>query len=88
MAVPRKQEFVLDDGKEHLGAGPESETVYTPTQLDIQREGKRMVGGVLTIVEAAIPPGKQLDSTKRLIQEKMYDGLKAILRVLNETSPI
>lgn len=58
---------------------PQPELHFTDEQLAIQREGKRMIGGVLTILEAAIPPGRQLDSTKKLIQNKMYDGLKAIL---------
>lgn len=56
-----------------------SEFQFTPEQLGVTKEFKKMVGDVLTVLEAALPEGSQLVSAKRLVQNKMYDGLKAML---------
>lgn len=79
MPAEKKKEFVLEDRKEHLGAETKPEFHYTNEQLGVTREFKKMLGDVLDVVEAVIPAGLQLDKTKRLVQNKMYDGLKAIL---------
>lgn len=44
----------------------------TDEQKLIAREASRMVGKVLTILEAALPPGTQLEKVKQLCEDAMY----------------
>lgn len=51
----------------------------TEEQVYIYEVFSRMVGEVLTCIEAAIPEGIQLTSLKRLLNKAMYDSRNKLL---------
>lgn len=57
-------------------------TKVTPELGWLFQRFSKMVGAVLTQVDAALPPGAQLDNLKKLINIHMYDFREDLLRTL------
>ena len=56
----------------------------TPEQEFIMKRFAKMVGDVLTVAEASIPQGRQFNSVKKILNEKMYNARNDLLRHFSE----
>lgn len=70
--------------KDKGGAKKEMDLVrsLTPEQTWVMERYSRMIGQVLTVLDAVLAPGPQLSNAKKLMNEAMYDARNELIKVL------